>query len=174
MAGIKHPTIGACGIDCGLCPRHYTDGKSRCPGCGGNGFEKVHPPCGYLTCCVKKKELSVCAECGEFPCAKYAGHEKIEKDSFVSHNRMFQNHKMIQEIGLDQFFVLQAGRIAFLETVLKQYNDGRSKNFYCIAAALISVKSLKEALNRAGNGEDLRNALNEYALAEGQELKLGK
>jgi hypothetical protein len=31
MAGITHPTIGCCGIDCGLCPRYYTDGPSRCP-----------------------------------------------------------------------------------------------------------------------------------------------
>ena len=30
------------------------------------------------------------------------------------------------------------------------------------------------ALNRADNGENLRNVLNEYALAEGQELNLRK
>jgi hypothetical protein len=31
----KYPTIGVCGLDCGLCPRYYTIGPSRCPGCAG-------------------------------------------------------------------------------------------------------------------------------------------
>lgn len=173
MAGITHPTIGACGIDCGLCPRYYTDGPSRCPGCGGEGFEQKHPPCGLLTCCVKKRGLPVCAECGEFPCKRF-DKETGELDSFVLHRRVMQNQQLIQKIGLEAFLAGQAERIAFLETALKKYDDGRSKSFYCIAATLISVNSLKEALNRADKGEGLRNILNEYALVEGQELKLRK
>lgn len=174
MAGITHPTIGACGIECELCPRHYTDGSSRCPGCGGEGFEKVHPPCGYLTCCVKKHGLPVCGECDEYQCAKYADREKIEKDSFVSHKRMFQNQEMIREHGLDVFLAGQAKRIAFLEEALAKHNDGRSKNLYCITAALLTTDSLTNALQRAENGENLRVILSEYAEAEGQELKLKK
>jgi hypothetical protein len=174
MAGVKFPTIGACGIECGLCPHHYTDGSSRCPGCGGEGFEKVHPPCGYLTCCVKKHALAVCGECSHHPCAKYADREKIEKDSFVSHQRMFQNQKIIREHGLEVFLVAQAERIAFLEKALKVYNDGRSKNFYCLAAALLTTDSLNNALQRAENGENLRSVLQEYGENEGQELKLRK
>jgi hypothetical protein len=174
MAGIKHPTIGCCGIECGLCPRHYTDGNSRCPGCGGEGFEKVHPPCGYLTCCVKKHGLSVCGECDEYPCAKYEDREKIEKDSFVSHKRMFRNQEMIREHGLDAFLAEQAERITFLKTALERYNDGRNKNFFCIAAVLLSTDSLINALRRADSGENLRDVLNEYAATNGQELKLKK
>jgi hypothetical protein len=173
MAGRKHPTIGCCGIDCGLCPRYYTDGNSRCPGCGGESFEQKHPPCGYLTCCVKKKGLSVCAECSEFPCKRF-DKENGERDSFVLHRRILPNQKLIHEIGLDAFLVRQAERIAFLETALRQHDDGRSKSFYCIASALLSVDSLKEALNRADNGENLRAILNNYADREAQELKLRK
>lgn len=33
-------TLGCCGLDCGLCPRFYTEGSSRCPGCCGENFEK--------------------------------------------------------------------------------------------------------------------------------------
>jgi hypothetical protein len=171
MAGIKHPTIGCCGIDCGLCPRYYTDGSSRCPGCAGD--ERPFS-CGFITCCVKKHGLPVCAECGEYPCAKYADREKIEKDSFVTHKRMFQNQGMIREVGLDAFLAKQAERMAFLDDALGNHNDGRSKGFYCLAAALLTAENLKDALNRADTGENLRNVLNEYAAAEGQELKLRK
>jgi hypothetical protein len=84
------------------------------------------------------------------------------------------NQKLIREIGLDAFLKGQAERIAFLETAIERHDDGRSKNFYCIAAALLSDGSLKEALRRADTGENLRDVLNEYATAEGQELKLRK
>jgi hypothetical protein len=87
---------------------------------------------------------------------------------------MFRNQEMIRERGLDAFLSGQAERIAFLETALAKHNDGRGKNFYCIAAALLSVESLNNAMNRADNGESLRGVLNEYAAAEGQILKLEK
>ena len=67
-----HPTLGCCGLDCGLCPRYYTVGASRCPGCCGPGFFEKHPSCGYITCCVKRKNLEVCSQCDEFPCSRFA------------------------------------------------------------------------------------------------------
>ena len=62
----QYSTIGCCGIDCGLCPRFYTQGSSACPGCGGKDFAEKHPSCGYLTCCSVKRNLEVCAQCNEF------------------------------------------------------------------------------------------------------------
>ena len=94
------PTIGCCGIDCGLCPRFYTEGKSRCTGCGGEGFEAVHPPCGYITCCVKKHGLNVCAECVEFPCKRFE-KETGKRDSFVLHRKVMPNQQLITEIGIE-------------------------------------------------------------------------
>lgn len=173
MAGLNHPTIGCCGIDCGLCPRFHTDGASRCPGCGAEGFESRHPSCGFLTCCVKKRGLEVCAPCQDFPCSRFA-KENGERDSFVLHRRVMPNQSEIREIGLEAFLARRSQRMAFLETALARFNDGRSKSFYCIAAALISISSLKEALRRANEGENLRSVLTEYAEAEGQELRLRK
>jgi hypothetical protein len=43
-----------------------------------------------------------------------------------------------------------------------------------LAATLLSIENLQEALRRANGGENLRDVLNEYAVAEGQELKLLK
>ena len=50
-------TVGCCGLDCGLCPRFYTQGSSRCPGC--------------------------CGECSDFPCPKF-DRETGAVDSFVT------------------------------------------------------------------------------------------
>jgi hypothetical protein len=87
---------------------------------------------------------------------------------------MFRNQETIRAHGLDAFLAGQAERTAFLETALSQYNDGRSKGFYCLAAALLATDSLMNALQRAENGETLRAVLSEYGEAEGQELKLRK
>lgn len=173
MAGTKYPTIGCCGIDCGLCPRYYTEGSSRCPGCGGKEFELKHPPCGYLTCCLDKHGLTVCAECADFPCKRFE-KETGERDSFVLHRKVMANQNLIREIGFDTFLVRQQERITFLQTALKNYNEGKSKNLYCLAAALLSLGSLKDSLRRAGEGENLRTVLFEHAEAEKQLLKLNK
>src|SRR5512145_448571 len=64
----KYETIGCCGIDCGLCPRFHTKGDSACPGCGGVNFKEKHPSCGFVTCCVIKNGMEVCADCKDYPC----------------------------------------------------------------------------------------------------------
>lgn len=173
MAGLRTPTLGACGLDCGLCPRYYARGSSRCPGCGGEGFSLKHPPCGFLTCCQKRTGLQVCAECGEYPCRRF-DRESGARDSFVTHRRVLPNQAFIRKHGLEAFLAGQAGRMSFLETALALYDDGRSRNVFCLAAALLSAEGLSEALDRAGKGEDIRVALAGIAASEGQELKLRK
>ena len=90
-------------IDCGLCPRFYTEGDSRCPGCGGPNFSEKHPSCSILNCCYKMKELEVCSLCNEFSCEKYADIVKIEQDSFVTHKKMFPNLEFIKNNGINTF-----------------------------------------------------------------------
>ena len=126
-----------------------------------------------ITCCVKKNGLEVCGECGEYPCVKY---DKLSGcgDSFVSHKKMLPNLMFIKENGLEAFLEQQEKRINFLETALHNHNDSRSKSFYCIAAALLSVDGLYEALSLTGQGEPLKEALARIAETEGLELKLRK
>lgn len=161
MALRKYPTIGCCGIDCGLCPRFYTVGASRCPGCCGEGFEEVHPPCGFITCCMKKHGLNVCAECVDFPCKRFE-KETGERDSFVLHRKVMPNQHLIAEIGIGEFVKRQQERISFLETALAHYDDGRSKSLFCIAATLLSAESLKQSLSLAENGAPLKTILNRF------------
>jgi len=182
-----YPTLGCCGLDCGLCPRYYTVGSSRCPGCCGPDFFSKHPSCPFITCCVKKKNLEVCAECNEFPCSKLEGLDAC--DSFITHGKALHNLNFISEHGIEEFLKQHRKRIDLLETMLKHFDEGRSKSFYCIAAALLSITALEESLRDSerrmkadkirlddakARARILREFLNDSAAREGTELKLRK
>jgi hypothetical protein len=183
------PTLGCCGLDCGLCPRYYSAGPSRCPGCCGPGFFDVSPGCGTITCCVKKKGLEVCAQCDEFPCSRYASwlDKWWQEDSVVTHRKIKPNLDFIKEHSLEKFLEQQGKRIKLLERMLKGFNDGRSKGFYCLAAALLSIPALETSLSETERkmkadgvkandvktkAKILREFLNDFAAREGVELKL--
>ncbi len=139
----NHETIGCCGIDCGLCPRFYTQGNSACPGCGGLNFWDKHPSCGVLSCCAIKKGFEVCSQCPEYPCQRF-DPPKISKDSFVTHKRIFNNLDSIKVNGLEYFLVNQKDRMEILADLLNHFDEGRSKSFYCIGCALLPIDKLQE------------------------------
>jgi hypothetical protein len=149
----KYPTIGVCGLDCGLCPRYHTTGTSRCPGCGGPDFFNKHPSCSFITCCVKKKNLEVCAECAEFPCPKFKSEDEYwqmkESSSYPPGRKIIPNLSFIREHGIEKFVAQQKERIKLLGMMIGNFNDGRSKSFYCKAAALLEVGKIEEALKKA-------------------------
>ena len=145
----KYPIVGACGLNCGLCPRYYTEGTSRCPGCCGPGFWQKMPGCGFITCCVKKKGLEACAQCVDWEecdrvvrlldSAKY-------KDSFISYRPVAANFAFIQKTGIGEFARREVEKQKFLRHLIGNYDEGRSKSFYCTSCQLIPLEKLKEAL----------------------------
>ena len=184
-----YPTVGVCGLDCGLCPRYYTIGLSRCPGCGGPDFFNKHPSCSFITCCVKKKNLEVCAECLEFPCSKFKSDEEYqqlkESSSYPSNKKIIPNLNFIKKYGIEKFIVQQKKRIKLLETMIENFDDGRSRSFFCKAATLLELTSLSSSIDKATrkiktsniNQNDVKNKakilkeiLNEIALKEVVEL----
>jgi len=174
----KHPEIGCCGLECGLCPRYHTDGGSRCPGCGGGDFEQKHPSCGFVTCCVRKHEVEVCGLCAEFPCGRF-DNETGERDSFITHRNVMSNSREIGIKGIDELMKGLAERMSILETMLREYDDGRSKSFYCLACALLSPDTLKSAIDgmppedgRKARAKELRGRLEDAAAEAGVELRL--
>lgn len=148
-----YPTIGVCGLDCGLCPRYYTVGPSRCPGCCGPEFFNKHPSCSFITCCVKKKNLEVCAECSEFPCSKFKSDEEYqqvkESSSYPLYKKVMPNLNFINEHGIEKFVEQQKKRIKLLETMIFNFDDGRSRSFYCKSAALLDLTTLEDSLDKA-------------------------
>ena len=186
----KYPTLGCCGLDCGLCPRYYIKGRSRCPGCCGPDFFNKHPGCGHITCCVKKKSLEVCGECDDFPCSKFDlwfGNEA--GDSFVTHKKTEPNLYFIKKHGVKKFIEQQKERIKLLEEMLEGFNEGRSRSFYCIAATLLSIDDIKKLIDLAkkevktlgvrkddvkSKAKILRETIQDVADEKGVDLKLRK
>ena len=147
-----YPTIGVCGLDCGLCPRYYTVGSSRCLGCGGPGFLDKHPSCSFITCCVRKKGFEVCGQCPEYPCSKFKSEEEYqhtESSSYPPARMVLSNLRFIREKGIAEFIRRQGKRIGLLETMIDGYDDGRSRSFICRAAALLDPEALKRSLEKA-------------------------
>jgi len=186
-----YPTVGCCGLDCGLCPRYYTVGPSKCPRCCGPDFFNKHPSCSYITCCVKKKNLEVCAQCEDFPCSKFESWlvGGGEYDSFLSHKKAYPNLISIRKHGIEKFVEEQRKRIRLLEAMLKEFDDGRSKSFYCIASTLLPIVDLETSLNKAkekirsdeikkddiiGRTKTLKSFLEDFAARERIDLKLRK
>jgi hypothetical protein len=182
----KYPTIGVCGLDCGLCPRYYTSGLSRCPGCGGPNFLNKHPSCSFITCCVKKKNFEVCADCPDFPCSKFKSEKDIQEyegsSSYPPYNKIMLNLKFIKEYGIESFIDNQKKRIRLLEKLIQDFDDGRSRSFFCKATALLDINSLEDSLIKAiqkiksvkirstdikTKAKILKDILNESALKEG-------
>ncbi len=149
----KYPSIGVCGLDCGLCPRLFTDGPSRCPGCDGIDFPLKHPSCSFVTCCVKKKGLEVCGECGEFPCSKIKSSDEYDKvpdsSSYPTYKKVLPNLIFIRINGIEKFMEKQMKRIEILEKMLENYDDGRSRSFFCGAANSLDISVLERSLERA-------------------------
>jgi len=170
----------------------YMPGSSKCPGCCGDDFKNKHPSCSFITCCVKKRNLEVCAECVDFPCPKFE-RETGETDSFITHRMVIHNQNFIKKHGSSKFIEQQNKRIklleAMLEYYLEYYDDGNSKSFFCLAATLLSLESLNKSLREAEqkvkeelfSQEDLRSKakiikviLTQSASEENIELRLRK
>ena len=184
----KYPIVGACGLDCGLCQRYYTSGPSRCPGCAGQGFEQKHPTCGFITCCVKQKHLETCALCPKWASCKRVSRvmDAAEQgDSFISYRPLADNYAFIQKNGIEEFIRRELAKMEILGYLLKYFDDGRSKAFYCTSCQLLPLDSLKAALAEAemeiSENADIKEksrllcaAISRLADAVGIDLKLRK
>ena len=148
----RHPTIATCGLDCGLCPRYYTAGESRCPGCAGPGFFEKHPSCSFITCCVRDRHLEACGECAEFPCGKFksaAEYRATESTSYPPARKILPNQRFIRRNGIKRFLARQAQQMKLLALLLAEYDDGRSRSFYCRTVGLGDPAAIRGAMARA-------------------------
>ena len=169
-----YPQFAACGLNCGLCPRYYTVGTSRCPGCAGEGFSEVHPPCGILSCC-QRKGLEYCFECDEFPCKKFDNWG--DGDSFITHRNYLADMEKTKRIGIEAYKAELNEKIGILETLLTNHDDGRRKGFYCLAVNLLDLQALKTVMERITDETEPKAVVRlfeETAAQRGGSLKLRK
>ena len=160
----EYPLFAACGLNCGLCPRYYTAGTSRCPGCAGEGFSEVHPTCGILSCC-QRKGIEYCFECEEFPCKKYATAKTKMTDSFITHRNQLTDMEKAKQIGIEAYKAELNNKVELLEELLHNYDDGRRKSFYCLAVSLLELQDIKIIMNRIKEEVPHDSALKEKAKA---------
>ena len=158
----EYPLFSACGLNCGLCPRRHTDGKSRCPGCAGDGFSTVHPSCGVLSCC-QRKGVEYCFLCEECPCGKYDGADA--SDSFITHKNQFSDLDKAKQIGMEVYETELNEKVRVLEELLKNFDDGRRKSFYCVAVNLLDLQDIKTVMEQINGGIDLETPLKMKAAA---------
>lgn len=136
----QYPLFAVCGLNCGLCSRYHADGSSRCPGCGGKNFLCKHPSCGIISCC-QKKNIEYCYLCDEYPCEKYKNADEF--DSFITHRNQLTDFEKVKIIGLDAYKVELNKKVKILQILLKKYDDGRRKSFFCLAVNLLDLHDIQ-------------------------------
>ena len=147
---VKYPEIGICGLSCRLCPRYHTESKSRCGGCKSEF--RMAAGCPFITCAIKKKGIEFCWQCKENEtCEKWRKHREFSKqvDSFICYQKLEDNIAFIQKNGVNEFEKEQKTRENLLKEMLQEFNEGRSKSYYCIAATVLDIEELEEALTKA-------------------------
>ena len=108
--------------------------------------------CPFITCAVKRKGLEFCWDCIENEsCEKWKKHRDAgrEHDSFTCYQKLEDNIVFIQKKGVDEFERLQKRREELLKAMLKEFNEGRSKTYYCITATVMEIEELEAALKQA-------------------------
>lgn len=163
-----------CGLNCALCTMQL---GGYCPGCGGG---EGNQSCRIARCSLEHGGVRFCSDCPDYPCPLYEGFD--DADSFITHSARRRDIEQARELGLETYLTQLEERRAILDELLRDYNDGRRKTLYSTAACLLSLGSLREAVEqlRSSTAPESERAklaaalLNAAAAAEGQSLKLRK
>jgi hypothetical protein len=182
---ISYPETGICGLSCRLCPMYHTDTSSKCKGC--KSADRMALGCPFITCAVKKKGVEFCWDCGENEtCERWRKHRQAgkEHDSFKCYQKLEEDIESIKNHGVQAFNEQQKIRENLLLKLLKEFNEDRSKSYYCIAATIIDINELENALAEVdikSESLDIKNKakmmhslLDAIALGKGYHLRLRK
>ena len=83
-------------------------------------------------------------------------YQHIDKyDSFITHRRRNADLERAQSMGIEQYNAEQQEKIQILSHLLSNYNDGRRKNFFCVAVNLLELSELQEALKQIQSNDEL-------------------
>lgn len=141
----KNQLFSLCGLNCGLCPMLL---GNYCGGCG-NGNQS----CKIAKCSLEHGKVQYCYECKQYPCEKY--QDMNEYDIFITHRRQKADLERAQSIGIEQYNLEQREKAQILSHLLSNYNDGRRKNFFCVAVNLLELSELQEAIKQIQSNSEL-------------------
>lgn len=137
----QYPLFSLCGLNCGLCPMYQSTAASKCPGCGGEEFYPKHPTCAIVTCSQRHGGVEYCYRCDEYPCKRYDSENPF--DSFITYRKVFKDFDKAKNAGLDAYQAELNEKVEILQWLLGNCNDGRQKNFFCIAINLLELQDVK-------------------------------
>jgi hypothetical protein len=63
----------------------------------------------------------------------------------------------IKEHRIEKFIGQQKERIKLLETMIANFDDGRSRSFYCKSASLLDLTTLEDSLGKATQRIEIDN-----------------
>jgi len=141
----KNQLLSLCGLNCGLCPMLL---GNYCGGCG-NGNQS----CKTARCSLAHGKIEYCYECSQYPCEKYQHTD--EYDSFITHRRQIADLEKARTIGIEHYNAEQQKKAQILSYLLSNYNDGRRKNFFCVAVNLLELSELQEAVTQIQSNKEL-------------------
>ena len=106
-------------------------------------------------------------------------------DSFISYRPLADNYVFIQKNGIEEFTRRELEKMEILGYLLKHFDDGHSKTFYCTSCQLLPLDNLKSALaeskkkinentGKKEKSEQIRAAINRLADSLHVDLKLRK
>ena len=128
------------GLNCGLCSMHL---GGHCPGCGGGVGNQ---PCKIAKCSLEHGKIAYCNECESFPCEKYP--EEDEFDSFITYRNRYRDFEKLKKIGVKAYRKEQSEKVAILNELLENYNDGRKKTLFCLAVNLLELDDLQKVVEQ--------------------------
>ena len=182
---IKYPEIGICGLSCRLCPRYQTEAASRCRGC--KSVDRMAAGCPFITCAIKKVGVEFCWDCRDSEsCEKWQKHRELGKkyDSFKSYQKLDDDIKFVKEKGIRAFEEQQKIRESLLIRLINEFNEGRSRSYYCIAATVMEIEELKRCLEEAstkaksqdikGKAKLMHSFIDDIARKKGYNLSIRK
>lgn len=138
--------LSLCGLNCGLCPMKL---GNHCGGCGkGNQSYRIAK-------CSMEQHVEYCFECDKYPCDKY--NEINHYDSFITHENQLNNLCRAKLIGAEQYNKEQIEKVKILQILLNRFNNGKRKNFYCIAVNLLDLNDLNEIFQLISTNEEFNN-----------------
>ncbi len=125
--------------------------KGKCEGCKSN--VRLKRGCPFITCAIKKKKVEFCWDCNEnLNCDRW-NRRRISSKKFDSvkccYQKLEEDIIFIKENGIEEFKRLQDRREEILRDILINFNEGRSKSYFCVASTVLDIEELKDAVIKA-------------------------
>ena len=143
--------------------------------------------CPFITCAIKKVGIEFCWDCRKNEsCEKWKKHRELGKeyDSFKTYQKLEDDINFIKAKGVKIYDEQQRIRESLLIGILNEFNEGRSKSYYCIAATVMDIDELNRALEEAtaqskllsikDKSRIMHTILDSIALKKGYRLSLRK